>query len=124
MLQNESVPKPRWVVIYARVSSKEQEVEGFSIPAQLELLRDYASKQGMKAVQEFVDVESASTSGRTRFGQMLAFLGKHRTSSRRNQVSWGSWPGIPPSSSPALKLRAARRAGSTGDESRERRISN
>jgi site-specific DNA recombinase len=62
MLQNESVSKPRWVVVYARVSSKEQEVEGFSIPAQLELLRDYACKQGMKAVQEFVDVESASTS--------------------------------------------------------------
>jgi hypothetical protein len=31
-------------VIYARVSSKEQEVEGFSIPAQLDLLRDYARK--------------------------------------------------------------------------------
>ncbi|MGA3260335.1 MAG: recombinase family protein [Bryobacteraceae bacterium] len=79
MLQNGSVPKPRWVVIYARVSSKEQEVEGFSIPAQLELLREYASKQGMKAVQEFVDVESASTSGRTGFGQMLAFLRKNRS---------------------------------------------
>ena len=79
MLQNGSVSKPRWVVIYARVSSKEQEVEGFSIPAQLELLRDYASKQGMKAVQEFVDVESASTSGRTGFGQMLAFLKKNRS---------------------------------------------
>jgi DNA invertase Pin-like site-specific DNA recombinase len=51
MLQNGSVSKPRWVVVYARVSSKEQEVEGFSIPAQLELLRDYACKQGMKAVQ-------------------------------------------------------------------------
>ncbi len=79
MLQNGSVPKPRFVVIYARVSSKEQEVEGFSIPAQLELLRDYASRQGMKAVQEFVDVESASTSGRTGFGQMLAFLKKNRS---------------------------------------------
>ena len=79
MLQNGSVPKPRFVVIYARVSSKEQEVEGFSIPAQLELLRDYACKQGMKAVQEFVDVESASTSGRTGFGRMLAFLKKNRS---------------------------------------------
>ena len=29
-------------VVYARVSSKEQEKEGFSIPAQLKLLRDYA----------------------------------------------------------------------------------
>lgn len=31
------------VVLYARVSSKEQEREGYSIPAQLELLRNYAS---------------------------------------------------------------------------------
>jgi hypothetical protein len=29
------------VVIYARVSTKEQEAEGFSIPAQLDLLRRY-----------------------------------------------------------------------------------
>ena len=79
MLQNGSVPQPQWVVIYARVSSKEQEVEGFPIPAQLELLRDYARKQGMKTVQEFVDVESASSSGRTGFGQMLAFLRKNRS---------------------------------------------
>ena len=31
----------RKAVIYARVSSKEQEREGFSIPAQLDLLRQY-----------------------------------------------------------------------------------
>ena len=79
MLQNGSVPQPQSVVIYARVSSKEQEIEGFSIPAQLELLRDYARKEGMKAVQKFVDVESASTSGRTGFGQMLSFLRKNRS---------------------------------------------
>ncbi len=29
MVQNGSVLKTQWVVIYARVSSKEQEVEGF-----------------------------------------------------------------------------------------------
>jgi predicted site-specific integrase-resolvase len=30
-------------VIYARVSSKEQEKEGFSIPAQMKLLKEYAA---------------------------------------------------------------------------------
>jgi DNA invertase Pin-like site-specific DNA recombinase len=30
-------------VLYARVSSREQEQEGYSIPAQLKLLREYAS---------------------------------------------------------------------------------
>ena len=41
------------VVIYARVSSREQEKEGFSIPAQLKLLREYAQKNGFEIVQEY-----------------------------------------------------------------------
>ena len=35
-------------VIYARVSSRDQEREGYSIPAQLKLLRDYAEKHGFR----------------------------------------------------------------------------
>ena len=63
-------------VIYARVSSKEQEREGFSIPAQLDLLRNHAQERGIQVLREFVDIESASVAGRTNFGQMLAFLRK------------------------------------------------
>lgn len=59
-------------VIYARVSSKEQEREGFSIPAQLELLRDYAKKHGLEVVKEFKEAETAKSSGRQQFSQMLA----------------------------------------------------
>jgi site-specific DNA recombinase len=66
-------------VVYARVSSKEQEREGFSIPAQLDLLRKYAHDAGMVVLQEFVDVESASVTGRSGFGEMLAFLKKNRS---------------------------------------------
>ena len=62
------------VVLYARVSSKYQEKEGFSIPAQLRLLRDYATNQGFVIVQEFTDVETAKASGRTNFNQMLLYL--------------------------------------------------
>ncbi len=36
-------------VVYTRVSSKEQEKEGFSIPAQLKLLRDYALAEGIRS---------------------------------------------------------------------------
>ena len=36
-------PTRKTAVIYARVSSKEQEKEGFSIPAQLKLLTNYAA---------------------------------------------------------------------------------
>ena len=66
--------RAKQAVIYARVSSKEQEKEGYSIPAQLELLRHYASQQGLTVAREFVDVETAKHSGRVQFGDMLAFL--------------------------------------------------
>ena len=46
-------------VIYARVSSKEQEKEGFSIPAQLKLLKEYAAANGFTVAQEYIDVETA-----------------------------------------------------------------
>lgn len=61
-------------VLYARVSSKEQEQEGFSIPAQLRLLKDYAQKHGFEIVQEFVDVETAKQAGREHFGEMVGYL--------------------------------------------------
>jgi site-specific DNA recombinase len=61
-------------IIYARVSSKEQEKEGFSIPAQLKLLKDYAVKNEFKVVEEFIDVETAKKSGRMNFEKMVAFL--------------------------------------------------
>ena len=73
-----SVPAARkQVVIYARVSSKEQEKEGFSIPAQLKLLKEYAAANGFMVAQEYVDVETAKQSGRTAFGEMVAYLKGH-----------------------------------------------
>ena len=53
--------------MYVRVSSKEQE-QGFSIPAQRQLLKDYAEREGIHVVQEFEDVETAKRAGRTAFG--------------------------------------------------------
>src|SRR6266481_2776176 len=64
-------------VIYARVSSKEQEKEGFSIPAQLKLLKEYAAAQGFMVVHEYVDVETAKQTGRTSFGEMVGYLKAH-----------------------------------------------
>lgn len=64
-------------VIYARVSSKEQEREGFSIPAQLKLLRQYASDNSMLVAETFQDVETAKQAGRSQFGKMLSFLKKN-----------------------------------------------
>jgi site-specific DNA recombinase len=67
-------PARRQAVIYARVSSKEQEKEGFSIPAQLKLLKEYAAANGFTIAQEYVDVETAKQTGRAAFGEMVACL--------------------------------------------------
>jgi site-specific DNA recombinase len=68
----------REAVIYARVSSKEQEQEWFSIPAQLKFLREYASKNEFRVAQEFVDVETAKVTGRKKFGEMLTFFSRDK----------------------------------------------
>ena len=69
----------RAAVIYARVSSKDQEKEGYSIPAQLELLRGYATAQGFDVLKEFTDVETAKAAGRTSFGEMITLLEKTKS---------------------------------------------
>src|ERR1041385_7410502 len=61
-------------VSYARVSSREQEREGYSIPAQRKLLAEYARARGFRIEQEFVDVESAKNPGRKEFSKMLRLL--------------------------------------------------
>lgn len=61
-------------VIYARVSSKEQE-EGFSIPAQLKLLLAYAQEKGFEVVREFRDVEPAKWDGASNFALSEARAG-------------------------------------------------
>jgi len=70
-------PARRQAVIYARVSSKEQEKEGFSIPAQLKLLKEYAAANGFAVAQEYVDVETAKQTGRAAFGEMVSYLKAH-----------------------------------------------
>lgn len=66
-------------LLYARVSSKEQEVEGYSIPAQLKLLREYAAKNNFLVQREFTDVETAKKAGRTEFNKMIAFIKENKT---------------------------------------------
>src|ERR1700719_4381991 len=64
-------------ILYARVSSKEQEKEGYSIPAQLKSLRGYAEDADLSMAGGFVDVETAKEAGRPGFAQMLDFLKKN-----------------------------------------------
>jgi DNA invertase Pin-like site-specific DNA recombinase len=70
---------PRTAVLYARVSSREQREEGFSIEAQVKLLRAAAVKEGITIVQEFVEVESAKAAGRKLFNEMVSYFKHNRT---------------------------------------------
>jgi len=60
--------------IYARVSTEEQKREGFSIPAQLKMLREYSKKKSFKVLKEFQDNQTAKCTGRTGFNEMLSFM--------------------------------------------------
>ena len=66
-------------VLYARVSSDRQEREGFSIPAQQKLIREYAAKRDIKIVAEFVEAETAKRAGRKQFKEMVQFLKKNKS---------------------------------------------
>lgn len=66
------------VVIYSRVSSKEQ-VENFSLSSQEKLCRDFATKQGWSVLKLFQEEgESARTTNRTQLSKMMEFCTKNR----------------------------------------------
>lgn len=65
-------------VIYARVSSEEQEKEGWSIPSQLKALRKLAVQNHYSVEAEFVESASAKNTGRKEFAEMVAFVQEHK----------------------------------------------
>ena len=63
---------------WARVSSREQDLEGFSLQSQSKLLRDYNKRLDLRVKMSFVVPESASgKQERKEFVLMLDFLKKH-----------------------------------------------
>ena len=60
--------------LYLRVSSKPQEEEGFSIPAQEKFLRRYASQKNIKIVKVFAESVTGKETGRKQFNAMLKWL--------------------------------------------------
>ena len=48
-----STKKKRTAILFARVSTKDQEEQGHSLPAQIDKLHSYADKHGFKVVKEF-----------------------------------------------------------------------
>lgn len=59
---------------YARVSTKDQEREGYSIPSQKKLIQEYAEKNGFELVRIFCESETAKVAGRNQFNSMLEFF--------------------------------------------------
>src|SRR5579863_8112966 len=72
----EVVKTSRPAVLYARVSSKEQE-QGYSIAAQQGLLRPYGPQIGSVIAEEFLDTETAKTTGRPGFAAMVGYFKQH-----------------------------------------------
>ena len=65
-------------IAVARVSQREQQVEGYSLQAQARLLNDYAIQKEISVVKSFDFPESASSSQqRKTFQQILEYLSKH-----------------------------------------------
>jgi site-specific DNA recombinase len=48
-------------ILYARVSTDDQKDKGYSLPSQLEAMRNYAAKQRFEIVAEFQDDYSGAT---------------------------------------------------------------
>ena len=65
--------KAKTAVLYARVSSKEQE-EGYSIDSQLKTLRQYAASNNLAIKREFIEAETAKRSGRKDFDRMISLV--------------------------------------------------
>lgn len=70
---------PHTAVLYARVSSREQREEGYSIEAQVKLLEAAALKEGFTITERFIEVESAKSAGRKKFSEMVTFFKRNRT---------------------------------------------
>ena len=65
-------------ILFARVSSREQEETGYSLPAQQKLLEEYAKKNGFQIAKRFSISESArGGSQRTTFNEMLGYVKKN-----------------------------------------------
>ena len=64
-------------VIFARVSSKDQE-DGHSLDAQIQSCFEYAIKKEFKVLEQFRVVESSTANGRPEFSKMVDFVKKQQ----------------------------------------------
>ncbi|NDC31919.1 MAG: recombinase family protein, partial [Bacteroidetes bacterium] len=61
-------------VIFARVSTQEQETDGHSIDAQIAKLREYCARNSLEIIKEYEVVESSTRGERPEFYKMIDFV--------------------------------------------------
>lgn len=64
-------------VLYVRVSSREQQEEGYSVDAQVEHGLEYARRQGIEIVKSWAVAESAMTDDRKAFAELIDYMKAH-----------------------------------------------
>lgn len=65
-------------ILWARVSTKEQMEEGYSLDSQVKMLLDYSLKLNLRIIKRFIVPESASgKQERKRFQEMMYYLHNH-----------------------------------------------
>lgn len=62
--------------LYARKSTEEPDRQILSIEAQITELREFAEREHLEIVQEFVESQTAKEPGRPIFNQMLSLIEK------------------------------------------------
>ena|SRR3990167_6509359 len=65
------------IFLYARKSTDEPERQVLSIEAQMFELREYAKKENLNIVREFVESKTAKEPGREIFNEMIASIEKN-----------------------------------------------
>jgi len=65
-------------VILARVSTKEQEEQGHSLPAQIRRLQEYAKRKDFEIAETFSFSESAGDKIRKKFEEVIGYLKTHK----------------------------------------------
>src|SRR5680860_1155675 len=66
-------------IIFARVSSKAQQDEGYSLDSQLKLLRGYCKKNKFEIIKEYKIAETASKQERRKiFLELISYITKNK----------------------------------------------
>ena len=72
-------------VIYARMSTEDEDRQILSIEAQIFELKEFAAKEKLEIVASFEEAKTAKEPGRIRFAEMLSFLEKGKAD---GIISW------------------------------------